>query len=72
MDKNLNVRVVTFTATEYDRDYLDKVNDRELSECALADGDSNIYETLLEFQNALNDGEVDVENNWIYFLTDLA
>ncbi len=72
MDKNLNVRVVTFPITEYASAILDTLSDRELSECALAEGDSNIYESLLEFQNALNNDEVDVENNLIYFLTDLA
>lgn len=72
MDKNLNVRVVTFPTSTYSRNTLDKLKDRELSEWALAEGDSNIYVSLKEFQNALNNDEVDIENNWFYFLTDLA
>ena len=63
---------ITFPAFQYDREYLDTLNDRELSDCALAEGDSNIYVSLLEFQEALNNDEVDTENNLIYFLTDLA
>lgn len=72
MDNNLNVRVVALPAITYDRQWLNTLNDRELSDTALADGDSDIYESLLEFQEALNNDEVDTENKWIYFLTDLA
>ena len=71
MDKNLNVRVVALPIT-YDRQWLNTLNDRELSETALADGDCDIYGSLLEFQEALNNDEVGIENKWIYFLTDLA
>ena len=72
MDKKLNVRVVALPIDQYDRDYLSSLSDRELSEVALAEGDSDIYESLLEFQERLNNDEVDTENKWIYFLTDLA
>lgn len=72
MDNNLNVRVVALPTITYDRQWLNTLNDRELSDTALADGDSDIYGSLLEFQEALNNGEVDTENKWIYFLTDLA
>ena len=72
MDNNLNVRVVALPTITYDRQWLNTLNDRELSDTALADGDSDIYGSLLEFQEALNNDEVDTENKWIYFLTDLA
>ena len=72
MDKNLNVRVVALPTINYDRQWLNTLSDRELSDTALADGDSDIYGSLLEFQEALNNDEVDTENKWIYFLTDLA
>ena len=72
MDKNLNVRVVVLPIETYDRSYLNSLTDRELSDVALAEGDSDIYSSLLEFQEALNNDEVDTENKWIYFLTDLA
>ena len=72
MDKKLNVRVVALPIEQYDRSWLDTLSDRELSDTALADGDSDIYGSLLEFQEALNNDEVDTENKWIYFLTDLV
>ena len=72
MDKNLDIRVVALPIDDYDRVWLDTKSDRELSDIALADGDSDIYLSLLEFQEALNNDNVDTENKWIYFLTDLA
>lgn len=72
MDKKLNVRVVALPIDEYDRAWLNTLSDEELSDTALAEGNSDIYESLLEFQEALNNDEVDTENKWIYFLTDLA
>ncbi len=72
MDKKLDIRVVALPIDDYDREWLDTKSDQELSEIALADGDSDIYESLLEFQEALNSDEVDTENKWIYFLTDKA
>ena len=72
MDKNINVRVVALPIDQYDRDYLNSLSDRELSDVALAEGDSDIYVSLLEFQERLNNDEVDTENKWIYFLTDLT
>ena len=72
MDKNLDIRVVALPIDDYDRAWLDTKSDRELSDIALADEDSDIYLSLLEFQEALNNDNVDTENKWIYFLTDLA
>jgi len=71
MDKQLNVRVIGLPSEQYDRKWLDTLSDRELSETALAEGDSEIY-SLAEFQEALNNDNVDTENKWFYFLTDLA
>lgn len=72
MDKKLDIRVVALPIDDYDREWLNTKSDQELSEIACADGDSDIYESLLEFQEALNSDEVDTENKWIYFLTDKA
>ena len=72
MDKNINVRVIGFPKENYDKETLDKLNDRELSDWALADGDTFIYVDLREFQNEVNNTSIDVNNYWIYFLTDLA
>jgi hypothetical protein len=76
MDKNINVRVMGFPKENYDKDTLDKLSDRELSEWALADGDTAIFEDLKEFQEILNDktdfSKEQVENSWWYFLTDLV
>ena len=76
MDKSINVRVMGFPKENYDKGTLDKLSDRELSEWALADGDTAIFEDLKEFQEILNDktgfSKEQVKNNWWYFLTDLA
>jgi hypothetical protein len=74
MDKNINVRVVGLPISQYDKEWLDTLNDEELSETACADGFSLIYGDLKEFQEALNlSGGVDIVSDyWIYFLTDLA
>lgn len=83
MDKNLNVRVVCFPASEYDKEYLDTLKDEKLSESACAEGDSLIFGSLKEFQDFINGSsnlESDVNETyidvvgdyWIYFLTDLA
>lgn len=75
MDKNLNVRVVGFPKTSYDKEWLDTLSDRELSDAALADGDTQIWVSFKEFQNELHlegAGRNIIDLNWIYFLTDLA
>jgi hypothetical protein len=72
MDKNINVRVMGFPKENYDKETLDKLSDRELSDWALADGDTFIYVDLREFQNEVNNTSIDVNNYWIYFLIDLA
>lgn len=74
MDKNSNVRVVCFPASEYEKEYLDTLKDEELSEAACAEGNSLIYGSLKEFQDFIN-GPFSLEivgDYWIYFLTDLA
>lgn len=76
MDKNINVRVMGFPKENYDKETLDKLSDRELSDWALADEDTAIFEDLKEFQEILNDKtnffKEQVKNNWWYFVTDLA
>ena len=75
MDKNSNVRVVGFPKTSYDKEWLDTLKDRELSETACADGDTQIWGSLNEFQNDLHlegAGRNIIDLNWIYFLTDLV
>ena len=75
MDKNIKVRVMGFPKENYDKETLDKLTDKELSEWALADGDTQIWGTLNEFQSDLHlkgAGRNIIDLNWIYFLTDLA
>jgi hypothetical protein len=75
MDKNINVRVVAFPKTTYDKKWLDSITDRERSETALADGNTQIWTNLNEFQNDLHlegAGRNIIDLNWIYFLTDLV
>ena len=67
--KNSNIRVVSFPIEQYDRSYLDTLTDKELSEAACAEGESDIL-TLSEFQESLNNDTIDTENKWWYFLTD--
>lgn len=69
MDKKSNVRVVSFPI-EYDREYLDTLNDEELSSTASAESESRIWTSLKDFQNDVNNDYVDFENNWFYFLND--
>lgn len=73
MDKNVNVRVVAFPKTQYDKEWLDTLKDRELSDTALADADSLIWPNLQEFQDDLHlngAGRNIIDLNWVYFLTD--
>ena len=73
MDKNSNVRVVGFPKENYDKEWLDSINDRERSEAACTDGDTQIWDTLDAFQEDLHlqgAGRNIVDLNWIYFLND--
>lgn len=73
MDKKSNVRVIGFPKTAYDKKWLDTLRDGELSETALADGDTAIFEDLREFQETVlnNDfGKEQLKSNWWYFLHD--
>jgi len=73
MDKSSNVRVVGFPKTAYDKEWLDTLRDRELSDTALADEDTAIFEDLRDFQETvLNStfGKEQLKSNWWYFLHD--
>ena len=75
MDKNVNVRVIAFPKTQYDKEWLDTLKDRELSDTALADCDSQIWDNLSEFQDDLHldgAGRNIIDLYWVYFLTDKA
>jgi hypothetical protein len=73
MDKNSSVRVVGFPKGNYDKEWLDSLNDRERSEAACADGDTQIWGSLNEFQDDIHlegAGRNIIDLNWIYFLND--
>lgn len=73
MDKKSNVRVVGFPKGNYTKKWLDALNDRERSEAALADGNTQIWGSLSEFQSDLHlegAGRNIIDLNWIYFLYD--
>lgn len=75
MSKNLtkksDVRVVGFPKDTYDKEWLDTLNDRELSDAAIADGDTAIFEDLREFQDTVLNGlDIQLNSNWWYFLHD--
>ena len=69
MNKNLNVKVVLFPIGVYDRDYLESLSDKHLSEIASKQKYQTWY-SLKDFQNALNDDEVDDVNNKIRDIND--
>lgn len=72
MDKNSSVRVVGFPKGNYDKEWLDSINDRERSDAALADGDTAIFEDLREFQDVVLNATTKEQliSNWWYFLND--
>ena len=72
MDKNSNVRVVGFPKENYNKEWLDTLNDRERSDAALADGDTAIFEDLREFQDTVLNSPIKEQliGNWWYFLND--
>ena len=72
MDKKSNVRVVGFPKDNYDKEWLDTLNDRERSDAALADGDTAIFEDLREFQDTVLNSPIKEQliGNWWYFLND--
>ena len=71
MDKNINVRVMGFPKENYDKETLDKLSDRELSDCALWDGCTIILEDLRDFQDTvLNTSSVELKSHYWYFLND--
>ena len=72
MDKKSNVRVVGFPKETYDKEWLDTLNDRQRSETALADGDTAIFEDLMEFQDTVLNSPIKEQliGNWWYFLND--
>ena len=71
MTRKSNVRVVGFPNRNYDKKWLDTLNDKELSETALADGDTAIYEDLRDFQDTvLNPHSIELMFHYWYFLND--
>lgn len=70
MNKNLNIRVILFPIGRYERNYLERLTDKKLSELAKKNK-CQTWHSLKDFQYAINDDEVDDVNNWIFFLTDV-
>ena len=76
MDKKLNVRVIGVPKdSSYDKKWMDSISDKEMSELALSDGDTAIFESMEEFSEVVLNNPLAKEqllSNWWYFLTDLA
>jgi predicted transcriptional regulator len=76
MDKHLNVRVIGVPkSASYDKKWMDTISDKEMSELALSDGDTTIFESMEEFSEVvLNNPNAKEQllSNWWYFLTDMA
>ena len=73
MDKKSNVRVVGFPKENYDKTTLESLSDREKSEWACADGNTEIFEDLQEFQDVVLNYTlscVKLVSNWWFFLND--
>jgi predicted transcriptional regulator len=76
MDKKLNVRVIGVPKdSSYDKKWMDSISDKEMSELALSDGDTAIFESMEEFSEVVLNNPLAKEqllSNWWYFLTDRA
>lgn len=76
MDKKLNVRVIGVPKdSSYDKEWMDSISDKEMSELALSDGDTSIFLSMEEFSEVvLNNPSAKEQllSNWWYFLTDMA
>ena len=76
MDKHLNVRVIGVPkGSSYDKKWMDSISDKEMSNLALGDADTAIFESMEEFSEVVLNNPTAKEqllNNWWYFLTDLA
>jgi predicted transcriptional regulator len=76
MDKKLNVRVIGVPKdSSYDKKWMDSISDKEMSELALSDGDTAIFESMEEFSEVVLNNPLTKEqllSNWWYFLTDRA
>ena len=72
MDKKSDVRIVGFPKENYDKEWLDTLNDRQKSDTALADGYTIILEDLQDVQdNVLNSPLKEcLTSHWWYFLHD--
>lgn len=62
-------KALLFDIDKYNRSDLNKMNENELYGLAMNGevGETMVY-YLDEFQEALNDDAVDVQNNWVYFI----
>lgn len=67
MDKKSNVRVIGFPKKTYSKETLDSLKDKDLSEWALADGDTEIFEDLSEFQYLINEDTVESAKGLMYY-----
>jgi len=76
MDKHINVRVIGVPKdSSYDKKWMDSISDKEMSELALSDADTAIFESIEEFSEVVLNNPLAKEqllSNWWYFLTDLA
>lgn len=63
------MKALLFDIDRYDRGDLDWKNENELYGLAMkGEGYATQVMPLDEFQEALNDEAVDVQNNWVYFI----
>ena len=67
MEKKCNVRVVGFPKKTYEKGWLDGLSDKERSETALADGDTEIFEDLEEFQDFINEDTIESAKGLMYY-----
>lgn len=61
------MKILGFSVEKYDKTFLDNLTEVQLNEFALSDDEYvQIYDDVCTFINELNDGLVDVTNNWFY------
>lgn len=62
---------ICFDKQVYNKEVLDKLSAKEKFETYLEDSEfTYLYGTLKDFEKELNDGCVDTNNNYIYFVND--
>lgn len=65
------MKAILFSKDSYSRDMLDHMTDYELNGTMLEDASNTFaYDDIKSFETDLNDGIIDVKNNYVKFVKD--